>query len=106
MMERIAAWRDSAGVAHSTLEEGQAAEIAILLSQDNALKESRIEIDDIVNCIVRNAEKIIDILTTNENSRPKARKVNGGRKARKPKESAPTPASAPAAETPPAAAAA
>lgn len=101
-MERIAAWRDSTGVAHSTLEEGQAAEIAILLSQDNALKESRIEIDDIVNCIVRNAEKIIDILTTSENSRPKARKIHSGPRKRKAKETAPSPA----AETPPAAAAA
>lgn len=33
--------------------------------------------------IVNQSAKVIDILTTDENSRPSARKINGGRKPRK-----------------------
>lgn len=37
----------------------------------------------VVDAIMANAAKVVDILTTTDQSRPAARKVNGGRKPRK-----------------------
>lgn len=54
------------------------------------------EPNTVARFIIENADKIIDILTTTATSKPKARKINGGTKVRKPKPTA-TPATTPTA---------
>ena len=41
---------------------------------------------DIADVVLSNSEKVVDVLTTTENSLPKARKIHGGRKPRKGKQ--------------------
>jgi hypothetical protein len=62
-----------------TIEDAQKAELVELLS------ETAFNAEDtklIAAVIVEDSEKIIDILTMKPSSRPKARKINGGRKKR------------------------
>ena len=70
------------GKTFASLEEAQQAEIeALFLDQGDNI----ISADGIALLILANADKIIDVLTTTESSRPAARRVNGGTKKRKPK---------------------
>lgn len=69
----------SDGIGHPTLEQAQRHELATLLN---------IEATAIVDAIIQNADKVVDILTTSESSRAKARRVNGGTKPRKAKATA------------------
>lgn len=57
----------------ATIEEAQIHELEVALSLDS----------DIVKQIVDNKDAVMDILTTTKNSKPKARKINGGNKKRK-----------------------
>lgn len=45
---------------------------------------------DIAEQIIENRDEIVDVLTTTINSKPSARKINGGTKKRKPKAAATT----------------
>lgn len=67
----------AAGKTYATLEEAQIAELDDLFAGKPT--------DPASLTIIRNIDKVLDILTTTENSRPLARKTNGGRKPRKPK---------------------
>lgn len=74
------------GKVYASLEEAQTAEIAeILKGVENGSPEL------IASGVVANAERIVDVLTTSQNSRPPARKVNGGRKPRRKKDGAAQP---------------
>lgn len=78
----------AAGNTYATLKEAQIAEITALVdSLREGAKASGLDIsmEEIANVIVENAEKVVDVLTTTEKSRPTARRVNGGRKPRKAK---------------------
>lgn len=82
MIEFINAVSTSDGKVHNTLEEAQVHELTA------AIIDSGITVDpsacaEIAQRLVISKEKVIDILTTTKTSRPKARKINGGRKARK-----------------------
>lgn len=84
MIEKATAFKDSNGCIYPTLEEAQRAEISSILSGDETLSDiARQTYAHCAAVIVANQEKVIDILTTSESSRPKARKVNGGTKPRK-----------------------
>lgn len=71
------------GVAYATLEDAQKEGLLRLLAGDEANRSP--ELERIAHKLVTEADKVIDILTTDTSSRPKARKVNGGTKKRKPK---------------------
>lgn len=58
--------------AFPTLEEAQKHQLSAIVGIEAA------------QSIVANKAKLLDILTTDENSRPSARRINGGRKPRKP----------------------
>lgn len=60
----------------TTLQGAQAAELDALLKDAEG---------SVITTLIANAPKIVDILTTTETSLAKARKINGGRKPRKPK---------------------
>jgi hypothetical protein len=75
------------GKTYATLREAQAAELEGLLRDYCGSIIDGVdttEINKIVEFIVEDSAKVIDILTTKGDSRPKARALNGGRKPRKP----------------------
>lgn len=85
MMTFIKAIQTSDGKTFNSLEEAQARELGILLSSDNSLSNISVpQITAVCTSLVSISEKVIDILTTTPNSKPSARKVNGGTKKRKP----------------------
>lgn len=75
----------------ATLERAQVESLnQLFLDEDPATQSGSVEspnwsTNEISNFILENRDKIIDILTTTEKSRPKARKFNGAVKTRKPK---------------------
>lgn len=73
-------YQASDGKCYSTLMEAQKVEIEALLSRIGGEKLTAKEAAEL---IVNHSEKFMDVLSTTETSRPKARAVNGGRKPRK-----------------------
>lgn len=65
---------------YATLEEAQCAEIKRLAA--DTLGSTSMTVEDWCELIVAQKEAIMNILTTTDRSRPRARKVNGGRKPR------------------------
>lgn len=82
MIEFVKAFKTSSGV-FNTLEEAQAEELRQLLAP--AADEKPLKAEEAAEILIANASKVLDILTTTKDSRPKARKVNGGSKTRRPK---------------------
>lgn len=78
MITKINAYKTSDGAAHPTLEDAQKAELYSLLVTCN-------DITDLAAHLLASKDRLLDILTTTPDSRPKARKVNGGTKNRTPK---------------------
>jgi hypothetical protein len=64
------------GKTFATLEQAQAAEIGAIFQATPGADPTVV--------VMENADKIVDVLTTKGDSRPKARALNGGRKPRKP----------------------
>ena len=83
MIERVTAYKSSDGKTFESLNEVQVHEIDIVLRAGGKLEEPMCA--RAANDVVVNREKILDILTTTERSKPKARAINGGKKSRKPK---------------------
>lgn len=73
----------SDGECYATLKEAQVVELAIIFdrggSENSAIASKYAEI------VVEAKEEIMDVLSTTENSKPLARKINGGTKKRSPK---------------------
>lgn len=79
MLKKIPSWQNSSGQTFATLEDAQASELALLINPNPADIP-----EDLLKRIVGEKAKVIDILTTTDSSRPKARKINGATKNRKP----------------------
>lgn len=73
------------GKVYATLEEAQVAEITSILTGEWSSST------DVAKHIVKHADRIVDVLTTSQGSRPPARKINGGRKPRTKKDKAAQP---------------
>lgn len=69
------------GDVYSSLMEAQVAGLAKLLPDKTAYSR-----EECAEILVEQKDAVIDILTTTEKSRPRARRINGGRKTRKPKD--------------------
>lgn len=85
MIEKRNAYTDSRGGIHTDLAAAQAAELFILIDSNATAKPSEVEektAKAIARTLVENKDAVIDVLTTAENSRPRARKANGGTKKR------------------------
>lgn len=78
MITATKAYMTTDGKTHASLDDAKRVELENLLTTP---ENPGIFAGD----IVKNAEAVIDILTTAQNSRPRARRVNGGRKPRKSK---------------------
>jgi hypothetical protein len=86
MIEKTQAWI-AGDKAFATLTEAQRYELEAVIGLTISHKPKGREIsateanceysmDEIVNALLKQSEKIVDILTTSETSRPRARKVN------------------------------
>lgn len=73
---------------YPTLQAAQEAEIAAILGSVGCNHAAGYSSGDVAVIIVANAPKVIDILSTKANSRPKARRANGA--TRKPRNSKPS----------------
>lgn len=79
MIEFTKAFKTSDGETFATIELAQRHELDLLIGD----KVPDASVDEMINVLMANAEKVVDILTTKPNSRPKARKAHGGTKPRK-----------------------
>lgn len=75
MIEFINAFATSDGKVFETLVAAQIHAITEIIGSEQSIAAAE--------KIVTAKDQVIDILTTTKTSRPKARKINGGRKARK-----------------------
>lgn len=76
----------TSGKHFTELKDAQEQELATLLN---------VEVSAVTKALVENAESVLDILSTTQTSKVRARKIHGGTKTRKPKPTAqpePTPA--------------
>lgn len=85
MIQKSTAYSDSKGGMHLNLGDAQEAELKILCEDKWGVavtKEMQEDIASAVSILVAHKEKVLDVLTTKETSRVKARKVNGAVKKR------------------------
>lgn len=79
MIQKQIAFTDSTGAVHATLEAAQAAEVqALFVTASFGVENAKA----IAETMMALKDKLLDILTTTPESRPKARRVNGGTKKR------------------------
>ncbi len=83
MIEKVVAYKSSDGKTFGTIEEVQAHELSLLFKIEDF--GGAPVVDRVASAILRDKDKIVDILTTTATSKPTARKINGGKKARKAK---------------------
>ena len=83
MITKESAYKTSDGKACFTLEEAQRHELTALLDLGPDDDGTRVTSEYVLDRIMANPGKVVDILTTGPNSRVKARKANGGTKKRK-----------------------
>lgn len=81
MIEKTIGWKVGEEV-FATIEAAQAAEIEAIFRESDDGKNAAWGAEAIANIIVSKQGRVMDILTTNEKSRPRARKANGGKKTR------------------------
>jgi hypothetical protein len=75
MIERTLAFKTTDASTFSELHEAQEHEISLLHA----------DLATVASMILEYSDKIVDILTTTPTSKPKARKIHGGTKTRKPR---------------------
>lgn len=80
MITRISAFTASDGKTVATIEEAQIHELTILLGDVSGMNR-----EDLAKMILREKDKIIDVLTTTTKSKTRERSINGGKKSRLPK---------------------
>ncbi len=71
------------GSIYVTLEDAQKAELDAVVKEHFDIEGKMVTTFGIACAIINNKAQILDILTTKENSKVKARKINGGKKERK-----------------------
>lgn len=79
MIEFAKSYKASDGKCYGTLREAQVVEISKLMKE---LPNSATS-NEIAERLLDEKDAVIDILTTTDTSRPKARRINGGSKKRK-----------------------
>lgn len=83
MIEKCQSFKTSDGEIHSSIEVAQKHELSKFLeSLEIGASDDESKIAEL---LIGNKDKIVDLLTMKASSKPKARKVNGGTKTRKPK---------------------
>lgn len=89
MITRIQGYQSSDGTFHPSLERARQVELEMLLKEviekPQPLQGGATFVSSVVGEIIRNGDKIVDILTTTPNSKVRGRKVNGATRKRTPK---------------------
>lgn len=85
MIEFTKGFKASDNKVYGSLQEAQNAEIRILVEESDSAPGTVWNATEIAGFILDYQDKIMDILTTTESSKPKARKINGGTKKRQSK---------------------
>jgi hypothetical protein len=75
MAKKTSSWTAADGSVHTDFNSAQICDLTILLNEGNGKSPPEF--------IWANRDRVVDILTTKPNSRPTARKINGGKKVRK-----------------------
>lgn len=83
MIEFIRSYACTDGNVFAALERAQEHELILLLSPDIEASLQQSPVLVAAQAIVKNSDKVVDILTTTATSRPKARAIHGGKKPRK-----------------------
>lgn len=88
MIEFTKSYKTTDGRVFGTIEEAQTHEIEELLNKSitnrgGSESWSKMNLNDWATLLIESKESLINILTTTPNSKPKARRVNGGTKKRK-----------------------
>ena len=81
MIQKIMAFKTDDGLTHASVELAKDHEMRLLFDKCTGLTEPNTAAAFVLN----NADHVKDILTMKANSKPAARKINGGTKVRKPK---------------------
>lgn len=83
MITKTCGYQSSDGMIHGSLVEAQKAELVILFKEnDPATPDAPWDLNEIADWLVRHQQQAVDILTMKPSSKPRARKINGGTKAR------------------------
>jgi len=82
MIEFTKSYKTADGQVFATIEEAKRHELILALKQINVPPASNLPYDDIATLVLTVQDEIVDILTMSPNSKPKARKINGGTKKR------------------------
>ena len=94
MIQKTQSFQTSDGTIHPTIEKAKERELLLLMNEADGLAKNDPTNDGIKDVLIEhliiNQERVVDILTTKASSKPKARAINGGRKVRTPKPSLPT----------------
>lgn len=85
MITKTKSYQTEDGTVHATLQEAQLHEVSVLIDKMFVADGPTLAKTDVAKFLVAEREKLVDILTTTEKSRPKTRAVNGGKRTRKPK---------------------
>ena len=87
MIEFTKSYKTGDGNVFATIEKAQKHELSVLFEPHPTLQATGLPSEPmnewIAEIVLDNKDKIVDILTTTTTSKPKARKINGGRKPRK-----------------------
>lgn len=89
MIERTQAFKTSDDKTFESLAKAQEHELGIFILAAVPGEAGSPLVGEICAHIVAGSDRVVDILTTKESSRTKARKVNGGTKKRAPKTETP-----------------
>lgn len=82
MIEFAKSYKASDGKCYGTLREAQVVEICAILDDVHFIETQVLQ--KTAEMLVDAKEAVVDVLTTTDTSRPRARRVNGGSKKRKP----------------------
>jgi len=87
MIEKTVSFKTTDGAIHATVELAQRHELAKFLEESGilAVGAGAGAGEVLAAGLIEQKDRIVDILTMKASSKPKARKVNGGTKVRKPK---------------------
>lgn len=82
MITKTTGYQSSDGMIHGSIAAAQKAELKLLFGKHSTIVKSEPESDHLADVLLKESDKLIDILTMTSKSKPRARKINGGTKTR------------------------
>ena len=82
MISKTVSFKTTDGKIHASIEDAQRHEIVSFFNRDLETPIENYTTLEVANFIMDNRDRMVDLLTTKANSKPKARAINGGTKKR------------------------